>query len=51
MQKTLREIEQESGYGPVINLPMIKKFKIKVDFQFKEKKEAAGATAEKGEGE
>ena len=34
-----REIERDSGYGPVRNMPMIKKFKIKVDFQFKEKKE------------
>ncbi len=35
--KTLREIEEKSGYGPVYNLPMLKKFKIKVNFQFKEK--------------
>ncbi|MBI5814565.1 MAG: Lrp/AsnC family transcriptional regulator [Nitrospinae bacterium] len=33
---TLREIEKDSGFGPVRNMPMIKKFKIKVDFKFKE---------------
>jgi len=37
VEKTLREIEGKSGYGPVYNLPMIKKFKIKVNFQFKER--------------
>ena len=36
VDKTLREIEKDSGYGPVRNMPMIKKFKIKVDFKFKE---------------
>ncbi|MBF0170845.1 MAG: AsnC family transcriptional regulator [Nitrospinae bacterium] len=34
-----REIERDSGFGPVRNMPMIKKFKIKVDFKFKDKKE------------
>ncbi|MBI4666167.1 MAG: Lrp/AsnC family transcriptional regulator [Nitrospinae bacterium] len=37
VDKTLSEIERDSGYGPVRNMPMIKKFKIKVDFKFKEK--------------
>ena len=37
IDRTLREIEEKSGYGPVRNMPMIKKFKIKVDFNFKEK--------------
>ncbi len=40
VDKTLGEIEQRSGYK-VNNLPMIKKFKIKVDFKFKEKEGAA----------
>lgn len=40
VDKTLGEIESKSGYK-VHNLPMIKKFKIKVDFKFKEKEEAA----------
>jgi DNA-binding Lrp family transcriptional regulator len=33
VSKTLKEIESKTGYK-VYNLPMIKKFKIKVDFQF-----------------
>lgn len=37
VDRTLREIERDSGHGPVRNMPMIKKFKIKVDFKFKEK--------------
>lgn len=37
VEETLREIEARSGYGPVRNMPMKKKFKIKVDFKFKEK--------------
>ncbi|VAX19049.1 hypothetical protein MNBD_NITROSPINAE03-931 [hydrothermal vent metagenome] len=40
MDKALAEIESKSGYK-VHNLPMLKKFKIKVDFKFKEK-EGAG---------
>ncbi|HEB71775.1 MAG TPA: Lrp/AsnC family transcriptional regulator [Nitrospirae bacterium] len=40
IDKTLSEIESKSGYK-VHNLPMLKKFKIKVDFKFKEK-EGAG---------
>lgn len=39
VDRILREIEQDSGHGPVRNMPMIKKFKIKVDFKFKEKGE------------
>ncbi len=38
IQRILSEIERDSGYGPVRDMPMIKKFKIKVDFKFKEKK-------------
>lgn len=37
VDRILREIERDSGYGPVRDMPMIKKFKIKVDFKFKEK--------------
>ena len=40
VDNTLKEIEEKSGYE-VHNLPMLKKFKIKVDFNFKEK-EGAG---------
>lgn len=36
VETVLREIETKSGYA-VHNLPMIRKFKIKVDFKFKEK--------------
>ncbi|MFW2331265.1 MAG: AsnC family transcriptional regulator [Nitrospinota bacterium] len=32
----IKSIEDQTGEGPVRNMPMIKKFKIKVDFQFKE---------------
>ncbi|MDH4183169.1 MAG: AsnC family transcriptional regulator [Nitrospinota bacterium] len=32
----LGQIERKCGMGPVYNMPMIKKFKIKVDFKFKE---------------
>ena len=39
VEKTLSNIEDKTGYR-VHNLPMIKKFKIKVDFEFKEKQEA-----------
>lgn len=38
VDKTLSEIESKSGYT-VHNLPMIKKFKIMVDFKFKESEE------------
>jgi DNA-binding Lrp family transcriptional regulator len=38
IKRILSEIERDSGYGPVRDMPMIKKFKIKVDFKFKEKK-------------
>ena len=31
----LGEIERKCGMGPVYNMPMIRKFKIKVDFKFK----------------
>ncbi len=41
VEKGLKEIGDKSGFGPVRNMPMIKKFKIKVDFKFKEKKEGA----------
>jgi DNA-binding Lrp family transcriptional regulator len=37
VDRILGEIEDDSGHGPVRNMPMIKKFKIKVDFKFKEK--------------
>ncbi len=40
VDRILKEIHRDSGFGPVRNMPLIKKFKIKVDFQFKEKKEA-----------
>ncbi|VAX20632.1 Heme biosynthesis protein related to NirD and NirG [hydrothermal vent metagenome] len=39
VDRTLREIEEKSGHGPVRNMPMSRKFKIKVDFKFKEEKE------------
>ncbi|MDH5639096.1 MAG: AsnC family transcriptional regulator [Nitrospinota bacterium] len=32
----LGEIESRCGMGPVYNMPMLQKFKIKVDFKFKE---------------
>ena len=44
VDRILREIEKDSGYGPVRNMPMLKKFKIKVDFKFKEKE--SGEVAE-----
>ena len=36
VDRILRQIERDSGHGPVRDMPMIKKFKIKVDFKFKE---------------
>lgn len=35
----IEEIESRSGVGPVRNMPMIQKFKIKVDFRFDESDE------------
>lgn len=39
-ERILAEIGERTGFGPVRNMPMIKKFKIKVDFKFKEAGEA-----------
>lgn len=44
-RKILKEIWDKTGYGPVRNMPMKKKFKIKVDFEFKEDKKEVEESA------
>lgn len=46
ISQILKEIQDATGCAEIRNMPAIKKFKIKVDFKFKDGKETAPAAAE-----